>query len=122
EPLVQIHTQPAPRPHIRRHEEMPRLAFDVDLLRARRRVEPQRDAPITMMIDGVHGERLAPHGVVRGPMSRTFLGFGKREAHLSNGVAYGFLLGRHGCEMYRSQPRARKRLSAARRLRASFTR
>ena len=56
---IEHDSQPAARPDIGRHEEMCRLRMHMSFLRAGRCVEPQGDAAVAVVIDGVSREGLA---------------------------------------------------------------
>src|SRR5262245_45341556 len=81
-----MHAEPTARTDVRRHEEIFRLSLRL-ILRARRRVEPERDAPIAMMIDRVRREDLAAaHAKIRRAVRQDFFRFRERETDLAYGV------------------------------------
>src|SRR5262249_23229110 len=80
--------EPATRPNIGRHEEKLGFRFYVVILRACRRVQPQRDATITVMVDHVRRKAFAAYAKIGEAVRNDLLGFRKREAHLSNRVVH----------------------------------
>ena len=77
--LVEMHTKPASRTNIGRHEIEPRLAVHVQVLGARRRVDPQGDAAVAVMVDRQQRKRLAADLVVGHAVSGALLDFGQRQ-------------------------------------------
>ena len=76
------HAQPAARPDIRRNEEMCGIRAHVQLLRAGHCIEPQGDAPVAVVIDGIGRKGLAANPEIRGAVGHVFLSLRKPEAYL----------------------------------------
>src|SRR5208282_3427285 len=80
---VESHPDPSVDADIRRHEETLRGDADDHTLESQRRLAPHRDAPVAVMVVGVHREHSAAHS--KRPFSPRLLlgGVGKGEADLS---------------------------------------
>ncbi len=65
------------------------VRIDVELLRVRRRVEPEGNTPVAMMIDRVGGKDLLFDPEVLHAVGGFFLGFRKPQTGFANRVFYG---------------------------------
>src|SRR5882762_7704616 len=76
--------EPATGPDIGRYKKVPGLRLGVVVLRAGRRVQPQGNAPVTVMVDYIRGKGFAAHPKVGRAVRDELLGLRKREANLPN--------------------------------------
>src|SRR5207245_5173885 len=81
-PAVEPDADPAPWPHIGRYEESPRVRLHQCRLRVRRRIAPEGETAIAVMVVDEHHEDAVAHAEGRRSPGLLLLRLGQGQTHL----------------------------------------